>query len=744
MDQAHNQFLQAVKDGQLSKASALLANEKIDINKADQDGLTAIDHAAFFGHKQMIEFLLNSDAVTTKKSPTGITVMHAAALGGNVDIVKLLLTHGVYLHTTTVDGITPLHYASGDGRLKVVKVLLQNSASSSATTKHLHYTPLHKAACGGHTNVIEVLLEYKSPVDTKSAKNETSLHLTCQKGHLSAAKSLVAGGASLNALNNDKLTPRECAEENRHVNIVAWLDSIERKDQSKAMEVVCASEDCVAVIPEHLSFSEGDFITVTKKPYNDWWLGKVDNGKPGLFCTLLVDTRPLDILEGNLTNNMQQKHEQACKEVLQELHHTLACNGESRATAFMKYQSAPLLSERVKVLKTVSAIAKKKKHLYTALKNMLQQLDISVPNNTTSALDIVEAAVKFHKRQSDTIQRKLQQLEVDNKMDPVKIQQLKHSLRDKAQSLQDWQRLLSESYPCQVFTVRFVNKLSESMIALKAMSNALQANSNDKWDKSNVCITLLGKLVPLPGFTLFLGEEADLAEVDNTTKTTQLVHKITSLFSHLTTIDEVVIGTCLNLTKIYSNQINQLTVEGAAMLADGAVIHILDYLRFDCPDNQGTFITTEALSRATVFARRSMSTAKWLKNDANVPLQDPYDNPWNINGVFRLTGIRLVNGKKYRGHTTRSELYGYRNGSKIEATELCMVPAGEEHTIGPRLRKHPLKHSIKTATLYRRRLLESIEAPDRGSDQEFDDEDKQFKHMTTISTEVDDLKSPEP
>jgi len=36
MDKAHTQFLQAVKDGQLSKASALLANEKIDINKPDQ------------------------------------------------------------------------------------------------------------------------------------------------------------------------------------------------------------------------------------------------------------------------------------------------------------------------------------------------------------------------------------------------------------------------------------------------------------------------------------------------------------------------------------------------------------------------------------------------------------------------------------------------------------------------------------------------------------------------------------
>jgi len=55
-----------------------------------------------------------------------------------------------------------------------------------------------------------------------------------------------------------------------------------------------------------------------------------------------------DILEGYLTNGMHQKHDQACKEILEELHHALARNGESRATAFMKYQAAPLLSERVR------------------------------------------------------------------------------------------------------------------------------------------------------------------------------------------------------------------------------------------------------------------------------------------------------------------------------------------------------------------------------------------------------------
>ena len=80
--------------------------------------------------------------------------------------------------------------------------------------------------------------------------------------------------------------------------------------------------------------------------------------------------------------------------------------------------------------------------------------------------------------------------------------------------LQEWKTLLVASYPCQAFTVRFMNKLSESLIAMKvpryfttdnvvhtlqALSLALQSNTNDSWDRSNTCVRLLQKLVPLPG-----------------------------------------------------------------------------------------------------------------------------------------------------------------------------------------------------------------------------------------------------
>ena len=33
------------------------------------------------------------------------------------------------------------------------------------------------------------------------------------------------------------------------------------------------------------------------------------------------------------------------------------------------------------------------------------------------------------------------------------------------------------------------------------------------------------------------------------------------------------------------------------MLADGAVMHLLDYLNLDCPENFGTYVTVEALGR---------------------------------------------------------------------------------------------------------------------------------------------------
>ena len=48
--------------------------------------------------------------------------------------------------------------------------------------------------------------------------------------------------------------------------------------------------------------------------------------------------------------------------------------------------------------------------------------------------------------------------------------------------------------------------------------------------------------------------------------------------------------------------------------------------------------------------------------------------------------------RKHRGRDTRTDIYGYRHGSYLEAKELCMAPAGEEHTLGPRRGVRSLLH----------------------------------------------------
>jgi hypothetical protein len=167
-------------------------------------------------------------------------------------------------------------------------------------------------------------------------------------------------------------------------------------------------------------------------------------------------------------------------------------------------------------------------------------------------------------------------------------------------------------------------------------------------------------------------------------------------------MDEVCIGTAQAVCHTYINQIKQLTPVGAALLADGAVLQMTEYLKQDCPEAQGTFITIEALSRCIVFARRGNEVAKALKRQQLPTLHQAGTDRWTIHGVFRLTGIRLPNGRKYRGRDTRTDLYGYRNGTLLEAQELCMAPAGEEHTIGPMGGKGSISHSAMTTTLYRR------------------------------------------
>jgi hypothetical protein len=203
-----------------------------------------------------------------------------------------LVEQGADINATNKDGLTPLHFGS-DGRTIVVKTLLELGAAVDCITNYLGYTALHKAVIGGHVDIVKYLLENRSNPNIQAKNGDTPLHLACQHGHLEVAKLLIENGASLHIVNKDGVTPRQVSEAERQLKMMAWIDSLSGSKGSDH-EVVVATESFVCSLPEHLSYNEGDFIEVLNKPFEDWWMGRISSsGRTGLFCTLMVDTRPL-------------------------------------------------------------------------------------------------------------------------------------------------------------------------------------------------------------------------------------------------------------------------------------------------------------------------------------------------------------------------------------------------------------------------------------------------------------------
>lgn len=119
------------------------------------------------------------------------------------------------------------------------------------------------------------------------------------------------------------------------------------------------------------------------------------------------------------------------------------------------------------------------------------------------------------------------------------------------------------------------------------------------------------------GFSLFVGGDQQ-TDLISRSSIAEKVRTIAALATHTSMMDEVCIGTAQAVIHTYVNQIKQvcdytfylilslsrltllafqLTPVGAALLADGAVLQMIEYLKQDCPEAQGTFITIEALSR---------------------------------------------------------------------------------------------------------------------------------------------------
>jgi uncharacterized protein len=185
-------ILSALYEGRTADADALLAeNPELDVFEA-----------AGTGDAERVRELLDDDASLAHAwSPDGFQALHLAAFFGHADAAEALLERGadpsvVARHEFVK--VTPLHSAvasEGAEDVRTVEVLLAHGAPVNAAVEGGHI-PLHSAAFNGNAAIVELLLQHGADADAAKDDGKTPLDLAREQGHADVLRIRASNGPS--------------------------------------------------------------------------------------------------------------------------------------------------------------------------------------------------------------------------------------------------------------------------------------------------------------------------------------------------------------------------------------------------------------------------------------------------------------------------------------------------------------------------------------------------------------------
>ncbi|CAI8615571.1 unnamed protein product [Vicia faba] len=198
----------AALEGQTEICKYLLEDLKLEIDSKDDDGETALIHAARQEHTATAKYLIDRGADPTIASNLGATALHHSAGIGDIELLEYLLSKGINPDLES-DAGTPLVWAAGHAQQAAVTVLLKHGANPNAETDD-GITPLLSSVAAGSLECLELLIQAGAKVNV-SAGGATPLHIAADNGSLELINSLLKAGADPNVSDEDDVKPIQVA-----------------------------------------------------------------------------------------------------------------------------------------------------------------------------------------------------------------------------------------------------------------------------------------------------------------------------------------------------------------------------------------------------------------------------------------------------------------------------------------------------------------------------------------------------
>ena len=203
----------------------LLIDKGANVNAKDKNNETPLHAAAFYGRKEFAELLIDKDADVSAKDKNDQTPLHVASNRKKTEVVKLLIDKGADVNAKSGTG-SPLHKALGKGlgvkpdlvsSKEIAELLIKKGSDVNA--KIVTGTPLHLAASLGHKGIIELLINEGADVNAKIVAG-TPLHESKTR---EVAELLIIKGADLNAESMYRGTPLHAASKEGRTEVVELL-----------------------------------------------------------------------------------------------------------------------------------------------------------------------------------------------------------------------------------------------------------------------------------------------------------------------------------------------------------------------------------------------------------------------------------------------------------------------------------------------------------------------------------------
>jgi ankyrin repeat protein len=151
-------FYFACANGDIHIVDLLLQQKNIDINKANNAGITPLNRACQ-DKPEIVRLLLQQPNIDINKpAADGLTPLNRACMNKQSDITQLLLEKDIDVNAPDNKGKSPLYFASQSNDIATVKLLLKKPELAVNQSNETGLTPLMKACAEGNEEIVQLLL----------------------------------------------------------------------------------------------------------------------------------------------------------------------------------------------------------------------------------------------------------------------------------------------------------------------------------------------------------------------------------------------------------------------------------------------------------------------------------------------------------------------------------------------------------------------------------------------------------